>query len=281
MRSLLGQRLVITGGGSGLGRATALAFAARGWRVLIGDLDPGNAQATADLIVARGGQALACACDVRTEDSLLAMAERAGAQWQGFDVWINNAGVACAGFVDEGSLGSWHWTLDINLLGCVRGARAAIPTLRRLGGGHIVNVASFAGIANPPGMGAYNASSAAVISLSETLRYELFDEGIGVSVACPAFFRSNLLDSSAQLSPPAVEAVSPPLQALTRKMMNRSGVSAADVAEAIVEAVLKNRFLILTHRETRWQARLKRWFPNRFFRRSQPVMARVRRDASA
>ena len=116
-------------------------------------------------------KALALPCDVTSEESVAAAAKRLQQDWGGVDVLVNNAGVATAGTVLDSPLEQWRWVLDINLLGCVRGARAVIPMLTAQRSGHIVNIASFAGIANPPAMASYNAAKAAVISLSETLRF--------------------------------------------------------------------------------------------------------------
>lgn len=270
------QRIIITGGGSGLGRATARCFADRGSQVLVADLDPGAAQATADLIVSSGGTALACGCDVRREESLQALADIAQRHWDGFDVWINNAGVAHAGDVADTALAHWQWIVDINLLGCVRGARVAIPVLQRQGSGHIVNVASFAGIANPPGMAAYNATKAAVISLSETLRLELGHRGIGVSVACPSFFKTRLLDTSEALAPNGGEPADTPMREVTQKLMERAEVTAEDVAQDIFDAVRRKRFMVMTHADARTRWRIKRFFPELYFRMARRLTAKFR-----
>jgi NAD(P)-dependent dehydrogenase (short-subunit alcohol dehydrogenase family) len=120
------------------------------------------------------------------------------AAWDGVDIVINNAGVASAGTVADTSLEDWRWTLNSNFMGVVRGTRAFLPVLLRQGQGRIVNIASFAGIANAPSMGAYSASKAAVISLSETLRAELALSAVGikVSVVCPAFFKTSLMTTA-------------------------------------------------------------------------------------
>ncbi len=174
-------RIFITGGGSGLGRAIALRYARARWRVAVGDVD--------------GARALGLDCDVRDEGRLRAAAAALDDRWGGVDVVVNNAGVAMAGAIDEVTIDDWRWIIDVNLLGVVRGCRVFTPVLARQGRGRFVNVASMAGLLDMPFMSGYNATKAAVVSLSETLENELRDRGIGVTVVCPSFFKTNLGDS--------------------------------------------------------------------------------------
>jgi NAD(P)-dependent dehydrogenase (short-subunit alcohol dehydrogenase family) len=116
----------------------------------------------------------------------------------GLDVMINNAGVAVAGELDAISPEDWRWIVDTNFLGVVWGCRAALPVLRRAGGGIILNIASAAGFAAAPNMSAYNATKAAVISLSETLAAETGGTGIQISCAILGFFRSHLAEGVAR-----------------------------------------------------------------------------------
>ncbi|HEX4873183.1 MAG TPA: SDR family NAD(P)-dependent oxidoreductase [Nevskiaceae bacterium] len=270
-RRLLDSRVLITGAGSGLGRACALAFAARGWRVACSDRDAAAAEQTLGLLRAAGGTGLALAVDVCSEASFSAAVDRLQREWNGLDVLINNAGIATAGTVADAPLAQWQQVLDINLLGCVRGARAVIPLLQAQRGGHIVNVASFAGIANPPAMASYNAAKAAVISLSETLRYELFPSQVGVSVACPSFFKTRLLETSRALAAdPALDAA-PQMNRIVERLMAKATVSAEDVAADILDAVLNNRFMVMTHPDARSRARLKRVSPELYFRLAQKM----------
>src|SRR5690606_40490173 len=113
----------------------------------------------------------------------------------GLDVMINNAGVAGAGALMETTLEDWRWIIDINLMGVVHGCRAAVPHLERNGCGLLMNVASAAAFSSAPGMAAYSATKAAVLSLSETLINELRPAGTQVSIVMPAFFRTNLFES--------------------------------------------------------------------------------------
>ena len=272
MRELRDSRVLITGAGGGLGRACALAFAAQGARVAVSDLREDTAQATAEAVRAAGSQALPLVLDVTSEASFESAVSAVCAQWGGVDVLVNNAGVATAGTVADAPLKQWQWVLDINLLGCVRGCRAMIPHMQAQQSGHIVNVASFAGIANPPAMASYNAAKAAVISLSETLRFELHPH-VGVSVACPSFFKTELLSSGRGQLAEHEHASAPQMMQVVDRLMARATVTAQDVAADIVDAVRSRRFMVMTHADARTQARLKRLSPELYFRRAQQATA--------
>lgn len=256
------KRVLITGAGSGLGRALAQRFASDGYRVAVADIDDDRAQETVDLISMSGRVAEAFHLDVRKESDFADLAAHLEKNWGGIDVLINNAGVSSAGRLDETSTEDWQWMLDINLMGVVQGCRHFIPLLTQSAQtgnqAHIVNIASFAAIAQLPGMATYNVAKTAVVSLSETLRAELLDQNIGVSVACPSFFKTNLLDS--------FRGPDDGVKKLVGKFMERSAITADDVADQIFAAVQKNRFLVITHGESRQHWRIKRASPELYFR---------------
>jgi NAD(P)-dependent dehydrogenase (short-subunit alcohol dehydrogenase family) len=268
------KRVFITGAGSGLGKALALRFARAGWRIAVTDLEPAGAEQTLREVQDAGGSGFAQVCNVSSEESFGAVVERLRREWSGVDVLINNAGVATKGTVAEASLEQWRWVLDINLLGCVRGARAVIPLLSGQGSGHIVNIASFAGIANPPAMASYNAAKAAVISLSETLRHELEPQGIGVSVACPSFFKTNLIATSRRTTPEQGADPAPQVDRIVERLMEKSSVTADSVAADIFDAVRDKRFLVLVNADDRRQVLLKRLSPEFYFRLVQKGTAK-------
>jgi short-subunit dehydrogenase len=254
------RRVLITGAGSGLGRALAFCFAESGWRVACADIRLDRAQATVRLITEFGVGAMALKVDVGDDVSVESMRDEVLAAWDGVDVVINNAGVASAGTVDQTSLDDWRWTLNINLMGVVRGCRAFVPVLLEQGKGHIVNIASFAGIANAPRMAAYSASKAGVISISECLRGEfaLAGSAVKVSVVCPAFFQTNLMEGSR--SPESDKKAA-------SKLMAASKDSADEVAARIFRAMLRGDFLILPTTGERMRWRIKRFLPDVFFRK--------------
>lgn len=258
------KRAVVTGGGSGLGRALCLEFARRGAAVAVADIQPERARETLELVLdapqADASRSFTVTCDVGKEEGFLELAELVAERWSGLDILVNNAGIAAVGTVDETSETDWNHMLNINLMGVVRGCRTFVPMLKAQQSGHIANVASFAGLACGPGMASYNVAKAGVIALSETLRGELASSGITVSVACPSFFVSNLLELSD--APPQVKD-------RVEHVMRSSPVQAQHVAEDMIDAIVKGRFMVITHRKARRAHLLKRLMPERFFREIQ------------
>ena len=179
------RRVLVTGGASGLGLALVRALVARGDHVLATDLQADRPDALPEA-------AAYLPLDVRSDDAWAAALAHVRETWGGLDLLVNNAGVAAGGRIDVATMDEWHWIVDINLLGVVRGCRTFTPLLKEQGNGHIVNTASLAGLVHAPGMAAYNTVKAGVVALSETLSHELAPHGIDVSVVCPSFFRTNL-----------------------------------------------------------------------------------------
>jgi len=247
--------VLITGAGAGLGEAMARRFAAAGWTPIVADLDLERARAVAGDL---GGDALALQMDVTAEADWQRVAEEVDARFGHVDVLINNAGVAVGGTLEETSVEDWRWVMDIDLMGVVIGCKTFAPTMRARGAGHIINVASFAGFAAAPGINAYGTAKAAVIAMSEMLRAELADAGVQVSVLCPAFVKTRLTET--------MRAPDSSYQKRVERWMSNSGVSAADVAEVVYRAVEKPRFMLLTHGNTRWLHRMRRWLPETYFK---------------
>jgi len=247
---------VITGAGSGLGAAMARRFADAGWRVVVTDQHAERAEAVAGELAGQGHAARRL--DVTDSDQWQALAGFVDAEYGRIDALINNAGVATGGMLGETPLEDWQWVLDINLMGVVRGCHHFVDRFRRQGAGHIVNVASWAGLAGAPGIASYGTAKAAVVGLSEMLRAELEPAGVRVSVLCPAFVKTGLTES--------MRAPDDSYAARVKRWMEKSGVTAEDVAATVFDALGSRRFLLLTHPETRWQYRLKRWFPGLYYR---------------
>jgi NAD(P)-dependent dehydrogenase (short-subunit alcohol dehydrogenase family) len=247
----------ITGGASGLGRALAERYAQAGARVCIADVNDGRGRETALALKAMATEAVYLHCDVTSEADLVAARAALEQRWGGVDLVINNAGVAQAGAIDEVSIDDWRWIIEINLLGVVRGCRVFTPLFKRQGRGHFVNVASMAGLLDVPLMSSYNATKAAVVSLSETLQNELAAEGIGVTVVCPSFFQTNLGEN--------LRTSDPGLRAATNKLLSRSPITAAQIAEQVYRAVDDGRFYVLPHAAGRSAWRWKRLLPRRAY----------------
>jgi NAD(P)-dependent dehydrogenase (short-subunit alcohol dehydrogenase family) len=238
------RRVLITGGASGLGAALAARYAARGDRVLVSDLAP-------DAEVPTG--ALYQRLDVTSEDDWIAARTRVRADLGGLDVLVNNAGIAAGGRIDRLDAAHWQRVLDINVLGAVTGCRTFVPLFKEQRSGHLVNIASAAGLVHPPAMTSYDAGKAAVVALSESLRWELAPWGIDVSVVCPTFFRTNLAAS--------LGGDDPLMDTVATRLIEGSKLGADEIADRVVAAVDGRRFLVLPDRNARlayWTKRLAR-----------------------
>lgn len=262
------QRVLITGAGSGLGQALAQRYAAAGAQVACVDIDAARAQATQ--LALSGSGHCAYAADVGNDTAMQALAASVLVEWGVPDVLINNAGIASGGDVLEASLDEWRQVLEVNLLGVVRGTRLFLPAMLLRGKGHVVNTASFAGLAGAPGMMSYGVSKAAVVAFSEQLRAECANSGIIVSVICPAFFKTNLMQG-------AVGAER--IRLLGQKMMERSPDSLEQVADRVFVGINQQRFLILPTRHEPMRWRFKRFFPERYFRALVKIAGRMKQGA--
>lgn len=254
MSDLSGKRILITGGASGLGLAMAQRAAQDGARVAIADV---HAERLAAAIGSLGEGHLALNLDVTQGNDWAAAMASLQQQWQGLDVLVNNAGIASGGPLENETLAQWQRVIDINLLGIVRGCQAALPLLRESRGA-IINVASMAGLIHPPMMGSYNAVKAAVVAYSETLMFELDDQGITVHALCPGFFKTNLAES--------LPEDAPGMRVMINRIFDKASITAADVAEAAFTGMQRGEFLILTHPDGRLIHRAKRLFPSTVYR---------------
>jgi NAD(P)-dependent dehydrogenase (short-subunit alcohol dehydrogenase family) len=183
---------IITGAGSGIGRATALSLARRGTRVVVTDIDGDRAAAVA---VELGDHGVAMRCDVTSLEDLEAARDVALERFGRVDLVMNNVGVLAVGPVEAIPLEAWQRSIDINLLGMVRSNLVFLPLLLSQGSGHIVNTASTAGLL-PYGFDRlpYTATKHAVVGLTESLALYLRPRGIGVSCLCPAGVKTNIIE---------------------------------------------------------------------------------------
>ena len=251
------KRVFITGGASGLGRSIALKYAQEGYAVCIGDVNDERGQEVLSELLALGNDACYLPCDVTIMQDLENVQNTLTERWGGVDIVVNNAGVGgTSGPIDEVPLEDWDWVLDVNLKGVMRGVRAFTPLFKQQNSGYFVNIASAAGLFSPAHMGAYNAAKAGVISLSESLSYELAPFGIGTTVVCPAFFQTNLMENMKF----TVEGVDENIG----RLMAKSSVSAGDIADDIFNAVNEKQFMVLPHKMVREQWEFKRNDPEGF-----------------
>jgi NADP-dependent 3-hydroxy acid dehydrogenase YdfG len=250
--------IAITGAGSGFGSALAHRYASDGWNVAVTDINHERARQTLFEIERHGGNNFCMELDIVNADHWSRLEDSVRETWGGLEVLVNNAGVAASGNVEETSMKDWAWVLDIDLMGVVRGCHQFAGMMKEQHAGHIVNISSFAGLAGLPFISAYGVAKAGVIALSEALRAEMHPYGVGVTVACPAFVKTGLLDSFRETKPGT--------KARVTHWMETSGITADQVAKDIANAVRDNKFMLLTHDQTRKAWRMKRWFPERYYR---------------
>ncbi len=228
--------VVVTGAGSGIGRATAQAFAARGAYVVAADRDLTTAEETVGLL---GGQGAALQVDVSDGAAMEEFAKRVAADHGVPDLVVNNAGIGMAGSFVDTTVADWQKIIDVNLWGVIHGCRQFAPLLREHGeGGHIVNVASAAAYLPQRTLSAYATTKSAVLTLSECLRAELADDGIGVSAMCPGFVHTNITATTRFVG--ADEATEQRRQKATTAAYAKRNYTPDRVAEAIVRAVEKD-----------------------------------------
>ena len=190
-----GRTAIVTGGGSGIGRALGAELAARGATVVLADVDLAAAAAAAAEIGPRSpGSVTAAELDVRDADAVADLVERVASDHVRLDYLFNNAGVAVGGDTAQLSVAHWDRVIDVNLRGVVHGVAAAYPRMVRQGSGHIVNTASLAGLFPSPTLVPYAATKHAVVGLSISLRAEAACNGVRVTALCPGFVDTPLLD---------------------------------------------------------------------------------------
>ena len=195
MEQLAGRVAVVTGGASGIGLAMAQRLAAEGMRIVLADIER-PVLARGDELARAGVDVLTVPADVSLAGDVEALAATTLEHFGDVHLLCNNAGVGSRGLpIAELPLEDFSWVLGVNLFGVIHGIRSFLPHLLRNGVGHIVNTASISGLYHLPRMGPYNASKAAVVALSETLRFELEASGVGVSVLCPSWVRTNISTS--------------------------------------------------------------------------------------
>jgi NAD(P)-dependent dehydrogenase (short-subunit alcohol dehydrogenase family) len=254
---------VITGAGSGIGAAFAIELANRGSRVVCSDIDEVSASATADLIIADGGEATSLRCDVSEVDDVTVLANEAQSWFGGPPtVVVNNAGVGAGGLpIGEMSLDDWQWVLNVNLWGPIHGCHVFAPILRRAGYGGIINVASAAAFGAAPGMAAYNVSKAGTLSLSETLAAELSGTGVNVTVLCPTFVKTNIVVSGTDAG-----RISDKSTQLADRLMRWTGFSAERVARTCLDTLDRGGLYCMPQPDARIGWGIKRFTPTVYTR---------------
>src|SRR3990167_7966289 len=255
-----GMTAVITGAGSGFGLELARLGAEKGLNLVLTDVQQDVLDAAVAELRAKGVKVAALRGDVSRAEDVQALADLCMERFGAPHIVINNAGVAHGGLIWEHTQRDWEWVLGVNLFGVVHGVRIFTPLMLNAARkdpswqGHIVNVASMAGLLNSPNMGAYNVSKHAVVSLSETLYQDLalVSEQVHASVLCPYFVPTGIhmshrnrpaeLRSEGKPTPSQMIA-----QAMSTKAVTSGKVTAADTAKLVFDAIEAGQFYIYTH----------------------------------
>jgi NAD(P)-dependent dehydrogenase (short-subunit alcohol dehydrogenase family) len=268
---------VVTGAGSGIGRAFALELARRGGRVVCSDINETTAGDTVRMIEAEhrssGAKAWAVACDVGELAQVEALAARAEALFDDpVDLVVNNAGIGIGGKrIGEFAMEDWRATMDVNLWGVIHGCHVFTPKLRALRRGGILNVASTASFAAAPTMGPYNTTKAAVLALTETLAAELAGSGVRVGALCPTFVKTNIVRDG---------RIEPGATRLAERLMDWIGFTPERVAREALDALDHGRLYTLPQLDARLVWRMKRWMPESYSR-GAGVLGRLAARASS
>ena len=255
-------RAVVPGAGRGIGAAFAVELARRGSRVVCSDIDEVAAKRTVAAIHDIGGDAIAIGCDVTQFDAVQDLATQSQS-WFGAEptLVINNAGVGSGGArIGELPIEDWQWVLGINLWGPIHGCHVFAPILRAGNSDvprGIINVASAAAFGAAPSMAAYNVSKAGALSLSETLAAELSGSGVKVTVLCPTFVKTNILESG---------RISSETNQFAHKIMRWTGVSADKVAQTCLDAHDRGDLYCMPQLEAKFGWGIKRLLPGTYTR---------------
>lgn len=258
MHTLAQKMVVITGAGSGIGRALALQAAALGARLALSDREEASAAQT---LADSNAPGFACACDVRSDDDVQALAARTETEG-GADVIVNNAGVSLSSFIGETKREDFEWLMDINFWGVVRGTEAFLPQLRSKHDAHIVNVSSIFGVIAVPSQSAYNASKFAVRGYTECLRQELRKSSVHVSSVHPGGVRTNICVGGRHYKDSRGKATT--TEETSEMFAKMAQLSPTQAAHQIWRGVLANAPRILVGDDAKWIDRVQRLVPARY-----------------
>jgi len=253
-----GKRCLITGAASGIGRATAIAAADRGAELFLTDRNgEGLERVVAEIRGAGGTVTHLATVDLVDHDAVVAFAAEVHALSPSMDVVMNIAGISTWGRIEQLEHEHWRRTIEINLMGPISVLECFVPPMIATGhGGHVVNVASVAGLFGLPWHAPYSASKFGLRGVSEVLRFDLRKHGIGVSLVCPGAVKTPLVGTVEIVG---VDRSSPKMRRLIA-LFERRAVSPEKVAEKILEGIEKNRYMVFTSRDGRFLYWLQRKF---------------------
>jgi NAD(P)-dependent dehydrogenase (short-subunit alcohol dehydrogenase family) len=267
MQQLAGKTAFVTGGASGIGLALGRAFAEAGMKVMLADIEAGALQAAVESLGSHAADVRSVLCDVADPESVERAAKATFEVFGNVHVVCNNAGVGGGSGIDDISLPTWRWVLDVNLMGVVHGVRSFLPHIRDHGeGGHIVNTASMAGMNSGLGFSPYSASKFAVVNISEGLAKQLAPFGIGVTVLCPGFVQTRIWEASRNRQHRYGPAVRPDTASPAGQLaaylaeQGRAGLDPVDVAAQVLTAIRDNELYVFTHHSGAWRTELAERF---------------------
>ncbi len=254
MYSVEGKTAVITGGASGIGLGMARAFAGAGMSLVLGDIESEQLDSVVEQFTADGHKAIGVKTDVSEETQVQALADAALAEFGAIHVVSNNAGVGVGGPVDKMGLNDWTWTFNVNLWGVIYGIRTFVPILKEQGEGHISATASMAGLVGGPMLGAYHVSKHGVVGLMDSLRIELkmAKSAVRASVLCPGPVDTKVAFSERNRPEHLPREKAGDKQKKFAGDLNNvlsDGLEPDEVGDLVLDAVLEERFWILTHIE--------------------------------
>ncbi|MGH3912909.1 MAG: SDR family NAD(P)-dependent oxidoreductase [Pseudonocardiaceae bacterium] len=268
------QVAVVTGAASGIGHALAIALAARGDMVMVADIDQQRAESVAKELETRyPGHVEGAGVDVQDATAVTGLIQSVKDRHGRLDLMFNNAGISIGGVAEEHTLDHWNRAIDVNLRGVVHGVHAAYPIMLEQGFGHIVNTASLAGLVPTPLKIAYTATKHAVVGLSLGLRSEGADHGVRVSVVCPGYVDTPLLDNVNQGLPQTVDGP----HARERAIRLQGRLYLPDqLARDILRGIDRNQALIVTPAYARIAWWVARFTPSVARRNSAKIFRQMR-----
>jgi NAD(P)-dependent dehydrogenase (short-subunit alcohol dehydrogenase family) len=258
MDQFKGKTAFVTGGASGIGLALCRAFGQRGMNVAIADVEAAACAQTVATLRSEGIRAVGTACDVADRESLARAAATAFAEFGNVHVLCNNAGVSRAGPIEGIAASDWDWVIGVNLKGLIHGLQIFRPHMKAHGEqGHIVNTASMNGVAGAALAGPYCATKFAAVGISEVLAAELEGSPISISVLCPSWVKTRMLDNGrnrpAAFGGPILLDTDGSNAERNKRYAQAlaSGLDPAYVAELVLDAMAARRLYIFTHADRR------------------------------
>jgi len=276
MNAFNGKNCFISGAASGIGRSTAFATARLGARLFLTDINQPALEETAEQVVARGGNVdVHQAFDIADYEAVSQFANTIHEQYGPMDIVMNIAGISIWGEIDRLTYQHWKKSIDVDLWGPVHGIICFLSEMIKNGrGGHLVNVASAAGLVAFPRHVTYSAAKFGLVGVSEVLRYDLMKHNIGVTLVCPGAVETPLKKTVEIVG---VDRSDPKIKKF-EAMFSKRAVTPEKVAEQIIAGVRKNKFLVFTSTDIRllyWLKRKHHWLYHILMKQANRIASKV------